>query len=91
MASDISITINPPNRTNVTIGGGFVAHNFTHAPSGSDPLDQYYASYSDLAYLSGQITAPEGVVLLTGAQNISGAKNFATRYFKWRGWWRRKL
>lgn len=40
--SDIVVTINPPNSTSVSIGTPVSNHAITHAPSGSDSLENYY-------------------------------------------------
>ena len=44
MATDISVVINPPNQTNVTIGEGIPKHAETHAPGASDSLASYYVT-----------------------------------------------
>lgn len=77
--SDFTVTITPPETTSITIGGGISPHNSTHAPNGSDSLESWYATTESLAYVSGQISTPEGTVLLTGDQNVSGIKNFSSR------------
>lgn len=77
--ADLTITINPPNTNTITISDGVLPHNSTHAPSGNDSLESWYAKTSDLAYVSGQIGAPSGVVLITGNQEIGGVKNFSSR------------
>lgn len=78
MPSDISVTINPPNSTSVTIGGALYPHANTHLPNGSDPITGF-ASYEQLIGVSGLIGSPPDVVLLVGDQNISGVKNFYSR------------
>ena len=40
--ADVSVTINPPNSTSVTIGNAVSSHGATHAPGGSDSLENYY-------------------------------------------------
>lgn len=40
--ADVSVTINPPNSTSVTIGNAVSAHGATHAPGSSDSLENYY-------------------------------------------------
>lgn len=40
--ADVSVTINPPNSTSVTIGNAVSAHGATHAPGSSDSLESYY-------------------------------------------------
>lgn len=77
--SDITVTINPPQTTSITVAGGVLPHNLTHAPAGSDSLSTWYASVDNLAYVSGQIGAPAGVVYTTGNQDVSGVKNFYSR------------
>jgi hypothetical protein len=77
--SDLTVTINPPQTTSISIRDGILPHNLSHAPSGSDSLSAWYASVESLQYVSGQIGAPAGVVLITGDQNISGIKNFYSR------------
>lgn len=79
MATDISVTINPPVTKTVTIGGGITHHAVTHAPGGTDTLEAYYATTGDLIYVSGQISSPAGAVLVTGNQDITGVKNFQDR------------
>lgn len=79
MATDITVTITPPATKTVVIGNGITAHAVTHAPGGSDSLENYYATTGSLAYVSGQIGSPAGVVLITGNQGISGVKNFFSR------------
>ena len=46
MASDISVTINPPAQIGVTIADGVPKHSATHAPEGSDSLSAYYVTGS---------------------------------------------
>ncbi len=46
MASDISVTINPPAQIGVTISDGVPKHSATHAPEGSDSLSAYYVTGS---------------------------------------------
>lgn len=77
--ADLTITINPPNTNTITISDGVLPHNSTHAPSGNDSLESWYAKVSDLEYVSGQIGTPAGVVLTTGNQEIGGVKNFSSR------------
>jgi len=79
MATDISVTITPPAQKTVVIGNGITQHAVTHAPGGNDTLELYYATTGNLAYISGQIGAPTGVVLITGDQDIGGIKNFTER------------
>ena len=40
--SDITVTLNPPNSTSVTIGNAAYPHGATHAAGGSDSLSGYY-------------------------------------------------
>ena len=46
MASDISVTINPPAQIGVTIADGVPKHSATHAPEASDSLSAYYVTGS---------------------------------------------
>jgi hypothetical protein len=78
MPTDISVTINPPNSTSVTIGGALYPHANTHLPNGSDPITGF-ATYQQLIDVSGLITTAGNAVDLTSDQNISGVKNFISR------------
>lgn len=40
--ADVSVTINPPNSTSVTIGSAVSIHGSAHYPGGTDSLENYY-------------------------------------------------
>jgi hypothetical protein len=42
--ADISVTINPPNQIDLSVGAGITQHAPTHAPGGSDSLSSYYVT-----------------------------------------------
>ena len=89
--SDIVVTINPPNTTDVTvstqnnqanisIGNAVYPHATTHAPSGLDSLGGYYATTGSLNDVSGYLFSQIGFsVFTTGDQDVSGVKNFYSR------------
>lgn len=67
--SDITVTINPPNSTSVTIGNAISPHASTHAVGGSDSLSAYYYPQGNP---SGYATS--GDFATTGyVGNVSGA------------------
>lgn len=67
--SDITVTINPPNSTSVTIGNVVYPHGATHAAGGSDSLSGYYYPANNP---SGYVTS--GDFATTGyVADVSGA------------------
>lgn len=40
--ADVSVTINPPNSTSVTIGNVVTSHASSHAPGANDSIESYY-------------------------------------------------
>jgi len=67
--SDIVVTINPPNSTSVSIGAPVSNHAITHAPSGSDSLENYYYPRSNPSGYAGS-----GDFATTGyVADVSGA------------------
>lgn len=67
--SDITVTINPPNSTSVTIGNVVYPHGATHAAGGSDSLSgYYYPSNNPSGYVTSGDFATTGYVA-----DVSGA------------------
>jgi hypothetical protein len=84
--ADINVTINPaPSvsaqvsaapEVDVRIGEGIPKHAVTHAPSGSDSLEAYYATTGSLAYISGLTTGIGNTGYLTGYVSKSETGDF---------------